>query len=92
MNFLSYSSKYAEKYVVTDQGREMPQDPATVSLFEKYGHAVRRTATYDSHQSSPAEGNYKYIRESVMPQVPFAILPYSLIHYIKIHGMAPHGE
>ena len=71
--------------------------PATVSLFDKYGYAVRRTASDDSHQNSPDEAPPRYIGKTSIyllegHQVPLKIWPYVLSHYIKLHGMVPHSE
>ena len=79
------------------QGGEMARNPAIVSLFDKYGYEVRRTAPDAYHQNSPAEVPHRYIVEAVSylvegHQVPLKPWPYALSHYIKVCGMVPHGE
>ena len=48
------------KYVVMDQGGKMAQKPEIVSLFDKYGYAVRWTFPDASHQNYPDEGPHRY--------------------------------
>ena len=49
------------KYVVMDQVGEMNRNPAILSLSDKYGYTVRRTATGASHQKYPDELPHRYI-------------------------------
>ena len=75
----------------------MAWNPAIVSLFEKYGYAVRQNDPDASRQNCPAEVSHRYIVESsrsLMEGHPFPLklCPYDLSHYIKFHGMVPHDE
>ena len=47
------------------QGGEMARNPAILSLLEKYGYAIRRTAPDASHQNYSDEGPHRYTGESV---------------------------
>ena len=41
-----------------DKGGEMARKPAIVSLFDKYGVAIIRTALDEYHQNYSAEGHH----------------------------------
>ena len=43
----------------------MARNPAILSLLEKYGYAIRRTAPDASHQNYSDEGPHRYTGESV---------------------------
>ena len=75
----------------------MARNPETVSLFDKYGCVVRQTNPDASRPNSLSEGPHIYIVESFrslikIHQVSLKFWTYALSHYIKFHGMFPHGE
>ena len=89
--------KIQNKCVIMDQGGEIAWNPVIVSLFDKYGYAVIWTAPDAYHQKYPAEGPHRYKRETFRTlmegnQVTLKLWTYSLSHYIKVHGMVPHGK
>ena len=68
-----------------------------MSLFEKYGYAVRSNAPGASRQNYLDVGPHRNTLEAVGclmvgHPVPLKLWQYSPIHYIKVNGMVPHGE
>ena len=85
------------RYVVIYLGGETTRYPAILSLFDKYGYALRRTATDASHKNYTADGPHRYIGEAVRNlmeghQITQKQLSYDLSNYIKVNDMVPHGE
>ena len=75
----------------------MTHNPAIVSLFDKYGYAVRRTDPDTYYQNYPDEVPHIYTGKSGRSLMeghkdPLKIWTYDFSHYIKVHGMVLHGE
>ena len=80
-----------------NQGGEMTRKPAIVSLFDIYVYVEKRIYPDAPQKHFPDEGPHRYILEKVRSliegnNVPLKLWTYALSHYLKVHGMVPHGK